>query len=76
MAPTLLYSMSLPIPGDFEGKIVAEAYEKDFLKNNPIEIGDSTLSEVDAQPADPANRLKEGDESQIMERLKMLGYFG
>ena len=43
VAPTLLYSLGLPVPGDIEGQVPVEFFTADHLKENPIRVGAPTL---------------------------------
>lgn len=76
VAPTILYSMDLPVPEDFEGKVITDSFDQDFLKDKPVRIGDSTISPTEDSHEDTSKALKDSDEKQILERLKDLGYFG
>lgn len=76
VAPTLLYSMGLPVPEDFEGKVITESFDPGFLKDNPVRIGDATIPPADVFRKDTSDTLKDSDEKQILQRLKDLGYFG
>jgi len=75
IAPTVLHSMNLAIPKDFEGKVTTEIFEPDFLKLNPVKIDESTICQDNILGKESEAGLKESDEAQILERLKDLGYF-
>ncbi|HMP72829.1 MAG TPA: alkaline phosphatase family protein [Kiritimatiellia bacterium] len=72
IAPTLLYSLGLPIPEDLEGRLIEEAFDPAHLQTQPPRKGPPT------QPpgAEDHNQagLEEVDENIVLERLKALGY--
>ncbi len=71
VAPTLLYSLDLPIPEDLEGHVISEIFESSLLRTNPVRMGEPTL------PPEPFPQHPEEDtqeQAEIMTRLKALGY--
>lgn len=68
---TLLYSLGLQVPEDFDGKVPAAMFTQEHLSTNPIVIGASTAKL--GEQADTKNMVDE-DKEQIMAQLKMLGY--
>src|SRR5439155_1757979 len=36
VAPTLLYSLDLPVPDDLEGRVVSEAFTREFAASRPV----------------------------------------
>lgn len=75
VAPTILYSEGLPVPEDFEGEVVTEAFEPSLLECNPVQIGKPTLPPDEAPVQGTGGLLKSSEEAQILEKLKTLGYF-
>lgn len=75
VAPTLLYSMGLPVPEDFEGEVITDAFTGEFLGSNPVRTGSATAPLGEPAAERESERLKESEEAQILERLKDLGYF-
>jgi predicted AlkP superfamily phosphohydrolase/phosphomutase len=76
IAPTLLHSLGQPIPSDYEGAVIEEAFDPGYLAANPVRIGDASESsggDLAAVPAGAAPDDPEGDE-MILERLRALGY--
>jgi hypothetical protein len=73
-APTVLHSLGLAVPGDFEGSVAVAAFTPESLAADPVRTGPPT-EEPRAFPvqADDAEAAAE-DEALIMERLKALGY--
>lgn len=73
--PTMLHSLGLPVPSDFEGKVIEDAYEGSFLASNPIRIGEKTLDPREkAGAANERTEMKTEDEAQLLDQLRRLGY--
>lgn len=73
-APTVLHSLGLPIPNDLEGRVAVAAFEPDFLRDHPVQIGDPTQppEAFPVQVEDP--NVEAQEEAVLTERLKALGY--
>lgn len=71
VAPTVLYSLGLDVPRDFEGRVGTELFDPAHLADTP-----PRLSEADTTAAgDGDGETLSGEaEAQIRERLKALGY--
>jgi predicted AlkP superfamily phosphohydrolase/phosphomutase len=74
VAPTLLYSIGLPVPEDLEGRVVTELFEPGVLRERPVETGRSTLSPDAVREQGRQATMTEAEQAQVMERLKALGY--
>jgi predicted AlkP superfamily phosphohydrolase/phosphomutase len=75
VAPTILYSLDVPVPSDFEGRVVSDVFTPTFLKTQPMRSAGQTLS-PDGLPAVRDERAKETlEDLEIMTRLRALGYF-
>jgi len=77
VAPTLLYSMDLPVPDDFEGRVLTEAFTRDFVEARPVRSCAASGQAYPEQPGtDPEARtdLTTDEQNVIIERLKALGY--
>jgi predicted AlkP superfamily phosphohydrolase/phosphomutase len=74
VAPTLLYSLGLPIPGHMEGTVMLPAFEPSVLDANPVRM--ETLSGSSKAAAAPhgASAVDEGLKKAVMERLRALDY--
>ena len=71
VAPTLLYSLGLAVPPDFEGQVPEAIFTRQHLAERPVTIsGDATI----AAKSDEGENISEDEKNQIMEQLKMLGY--
>jgi hypothetical protein len=73
VARTLLYSIGLPVPQDFEGRVPTEIFERALLDADPVRVGPPTLP-VNGSGATVGEALDEDDESVILDRLRGLGY--
>lgn len=77
MAPTLLYSLGLPIPADFDGSPIKSAFEESHLREHPVRLGEPTElpeSYATASEVAPAAEREKDDEEVIADRLRALGY--
>lgn len=71
VAATLLYSLGLPVPSDFEGAVPASMFTAEFKDRQPIVAGAPTLGgSGDVQ----SEAMSEDEKAKIMEQLQMLGY--
>jgi hypothetical protein len=74
--PTVLYSLGLPIPNEFEGRVTKEAFTDDYLRANPIVIGGAPGKVM--EPATVSRKAmspySEEEEETIYSNLRALGY--
>jgi predicted AlkP superfamily phosphohydrolase/phosphomutase len=75
VAPLLLYTLGLPIPEDFEGRVPAEMYQRSWMAAHPFSKGGSLTPALESVrvPASSGDASKD-DEQEIVRRLKALGY--
>lgn len=71
VASTLLYSLGLPVPADFEGVVPANMFTPAHRAEHPITIGEPTARGADGGSG---TAMDEDEKRQIMEQLQMLGY--
>jgi predicted AlkP superfamily phosphohydrolase/phosphomutase len=70
VAATLLYSLGLPVPEDFEGVVPQELFTENHLEQNPVVIGAKTNP-----PSHGSTDEMSGDEKDaLMRQLAALGY--
>ncbi|OGP84746.1 MAG: hypothetical protein A2Y95_03765 [Deltaproteobacteria bacterium RBG_13_65_10] len=75
VAPTLLYSLGLPIPSDFEGKLIEGAFERTCLEAEPPRTGVATTAPTSPNKSgEREDGMTEEDEAKVLERLRHLGY--
>jgi predicted AlkP superfamily phosphohydrolase/phosphomutase len=70
VASTLLYSLGLPVPSDFEGVVPPNMFTGEHKAVHPIAIGAATKS----SNAGTTEAMDEDEKQQILEQLQMLGY--
>jgi predicted AlkP superfamily phosphohydrolase/phosphomutase len=70
LAPTILYTMGLPVPTDMDGKVLESAYQESVLLEKPISVDSVELSE----PAVQDMVYSPEEEEAIRQRLGDLGY--
>jgi predicted AlkP superfamily phosphohydrolase/phosphomutase len=72
VAPTVLYLMGLPIPGDMDGRPLLEALDPDFVANHPPRFEDATPGS--APVGVPETVFSEEESEMIADRLRSMGY--
>ena len=70
LAPTILYTMGLPVPTDMDGKVLESAYQESVLLEKPISHDSVERSE----PAVQDMVYSPEEEEAIRQRLGDLGY--
>lgn len=68
---TLLYSLGLQVPGDFEGRVAESMFTQQHLLGHPITVGAATNRQI---KDDKAASMAEDEKEKIMAQLQMLGY--
>ncbi|MFI5421323.1 MAG: alkaline phosphatase family protein [Nitrososphaerales archaeon] len=69
VAPTILGIMKVPIPSDYDGKILDNALRPEFIEANPIQFSKTERKETREQ-----YELTEKETEKIEENLRSLGY--
>ncbi len=69
---TLLYSLGLQVPEDFDGRVAEGVFARQYLQQNPVVMGPATTGPKVDKVAEYVT--DETDEAKIKEQLKMLGY--
>jgi len=69
---SMLYSLGLDVPGDFEGSVPESFFTPEYLRSHPVRVGEPTLpvKDGDVQGGD----IGEDEKQKIIEQLQMLGY--
>lgn len=83
VAPALLYSLDLPVPGDMEGRLPAAVFDDRLLQQRPPRVA-SPAGNFDGKDSGPDNRraplrpaapdIDAAEDEQVLRRLKALGY--
>jgi hypothetical protein len=71
VASTLLYSLGLPVPSDFEGVVPPAMFTAAHKEAKPIQVGTATRA---GSSAGTTEAMDEDEKRQSMEQLQMLGY--
>ena len=69
VAPTILYLMGVPVPADMDGNVLTEAFETEYLEENPIQYGGETAVYGSAD-----YEFSRDDTEELEDRLRGLGY--
>ncbi len=70
IAPTLLYTLGIPIPNEMDGKVLLNIFEEKFIIDRPV-----LFTEEKEKPSIKAEEIYDVDEeSAVRDRLKGLGY--
>ncbi len=72
MAPSILYSLGMAVPGNMDGRVLTEIYEDSLLSERPPVSTGGTVDEE----APAGSGYSEDEEEEIMKRLADLGYLG
>jgi len=70
IAPTLLHLLGVPVPEDMDGKVLASAFQPDFLLARPIRSGAASGTSVTDRPSGYTDE----EAAKVEERLQALGY--
>ena len=72
IAPTVLYSLGLPLPEELQGRVPVEIYRDGVLQERPVQKAAGTVGPGGAVSAPVPGELE--DEETVLERLRELGY--
>jgi predicted AlkP superfamily phosphohydrolase/phosphomutase len=72
LAPTILYTMGLPVPEDMDGRVLTEAFSSTHLESRPVRhvASDKMSSRKEA----PKSVYSPDEEEATRQRLRDLGY--
>jgi len=70
IAPTILYSLGLPIVEDMDGKVLKEIFTEEFLSSHPIQY----RAPSEAEKKTRGETYSAEERKKIEERLRALGY--
>jgi predicted AlkP superfamily phosphohydrolase/phosphomutase len=74
VAPTLLHSLGLQVPEDFEGHVITDVFEPSLLVERPVASGPRTEPPSVYRTEAAHSGLTPDDEEQVVQRLTALGY--
>jgi predicted AlkP superfamily phosphohydrolase/phosphomutase len=70
VAPTVLHSLGLPVPGNMDGRVLAEAFASDYMALNPVRR-ESPLAESGRKGS---KGYSDDERAEVEGRLAALGY--
>ncbi|HET6446919.1 MAG TPA: alkaline phosphatase family protein [candidate division Zixibacteria bacterium] len=70
--PTILYAMGLPVPSYFDGRVLTELFDPEYLTSFPIVSKE--VEESDNVSGTLPQQLSGDEEEQLLERLRGMGY--
>jgi predicted AlkP superfamily phosphohydrolase/phosphomutase len=70
IAPTVLYSLGLPVPAIMDGQVIQSAFSAEYLAAHPI----ARAAADESTSSGSTNVYSKDDEAQVMDRLRELGY--
>ncbi len=71
VAPTILYLLGQSIPARMDGRVITDAFEIGFIRENPVRYTDMKVEKM----TDESHRVYSAEEAKkVEERLKGLGY--
>jgi predicted AlkP superfamily phosphohydrolase/phosphomutase len=74
VAPTVLYSLGLPVPEVLQGRVPEEIYQQDFLARHPVRRVSGAAGATNGLNSQAAASTEMEDEETVLERLRELGY--
>ena len=72
--PIIFYLLGVPIPSDFDGRILEEGFLKEYLQAHRAEFRDPMPFDAEAKSKDALSTYTAEQSEMIHERLKSLGY--
>jgi hypothetical protein len=72
IAPTVLYSLGLPLPQELQGRVPAEIYREGVMNQHPVQKSAGASGQGSQANAPVPGELE--DEETVLERLRELGY--
>lgn len=73
LAPTILYRMGLPVPGDMDGRVLTEMFEPAFVRATPLQQAEAQAASL-TTAQHPEYGLLPEEQAEIEARLRSLGY--
>jgi predicted AlkP superfamily phosphohydrolase/phosphomutase len=70
IAPTILYTMGLPVPDDMDGTVRQEMFREGIVKNRPVEF----IKAEEYKESEGEETYSEEETEKIKDRLRSLGY--
>jgi predicted AlkP superfamily phosphohydrolase/phosphomutase len=75
IAPTVLYSLGLPVAEDFDGNVLSDVFTEEFIGAHPLKkIASYEDQDQTAGKPGPGRADYKQEDDQVMDRLRALGY--
>lgn len=74
VAPTLLYSLGLPVPVDMDGAVAEDFFLPEYRAANPVRIGPRTQPVAGRETGSKDADISEEEKEKLLDQLRMLGY--
>jgi len=74
IAPTVLYSLGLPLLAELEGRVPVEIYEPGVVEKRPVRKMAAGAGSTGPAPSQEPAPAEMEDEETVLERLRELGY--
>ncbi len=71
LAPTIMYTMGLPVPRRMDGKVLLGAFDPAYRQTHPVEFSDWAGASMSGWSG-----YSDEEEQDILEKLERLGYVG
>ncbi|MGH9896412.1 MAG: alkaline phosphatase family protein, partial [bacterium] len=72
IAPVILYTLGLPVPEDFEGRVPDEIFEPAQMRIHPV-VRESPTQSLEV-PEPPVAETAVDMEAEVLKQLRALGY--
>ena len=72
IAPTILYAMGLPVPGDMDGKVLNNLFQDSFKETHPVKYLDAESEGI----TDEQGVYSPDESGKMKKMLRDLGYMG
>ena len=73
---TIMYTLGLPVPPSFDGRVLEEIFDPEYLRTHPILFAEppQASEEADRALSSPEEGYTEEEEAALADRLRGLGY--
>jgi predicted AlkP superfamily phosphohydrolase/phosphomutase len=71
LAPTILYLQGIPVPTDMDGQVLTSLFKPEWLATKPVQYSEASR---DITTDHHGDGYGDGEEEEVLERLRGLGY--
>ena len=72
VAPSILYLFGTPIPADMDGRVITDAFDRDYVARHPVQYSSIDAGVIGTNTTETV--YTEEDAQAVEERLRGLGY--